>query len=605
MKGRIRDQDIEELRNRTSIVDVASEYMQVRKAGSARFKALCPFHQEKTASFSIDVAKNLWHCFGCGKGGDVIALVRELENLTFVETVERLASKIGMQLTYEEVSPSQRAAATKKMRLIAAHREAVAFFHDQLMSSPDGKAAREYLKKRGLSKETVEAFQLGWAPDKWEELSRHLSKKRFSHDELLEAGLASKSDRSGIIDRFRGRVMFPTFDVTGEPVAFGGRVLDESKTPKYLNTSETPIFQKGRMMYGLNWAKRSLPAAGRAIVVEGYMDVIALHQAGVTEAVATNGTAMSADHFSLLKRFEPKAVVVAFDSDQAGAAAVERIFDAAHASLLDVRVLIIPQGKDPADFVTTRGSDDFRALAEKAPPMVEFWLQKEMRPFDLNDAHGRAMAVRASIPVLGKIRDDVMRRKYTSRVIELTGAVRKEEEDFLFAEVAKRLGDRSAQAAPSVRRTSAQVRLERDLLKVALQYPPAVDEYVDGIGVELFSVPAHRAIWTEVLAGGEATGMVDRLTDDKTRDALRALVLEPIEVALDDEGLPPDPYVRDIVARMKDFALRRLIDEKKRSLQKLNPLENEQEYRERYAELISLEGERQRMSGVLADAAAE
>src|SRR5919108_2655470 len=174
MKGRIRDQDIEELRNKAAIVDVASEYMQVKKAGSGRFKALCPFHQEKTPSFSIDVGKNLWHCFGCGKGGDVIALVQELENLTFVETLERLAGKVGMTLTYEEVSPSQRQAATKKMRLIAAHREAVAFFHNQLMSSPDGKAAREYLKKRGLSKETVEAFQLGWAPDKWEELSRHL-----------------------------------------------------------------------------------------------------------------------------------------------------------------------------------------------------------------------------------------------------------------------------------------------------------------------------------------------------------------------------------------------------------------------------------------------
>ncbi len=599
MKGRIRDADIEELRNRAAIVDVASEYMQVKKAGAGRFKALCPFHQEKTASFSIDVGKNLWHCFGCGKGGDVIALVEELENLTFVETVERLAAKVGMQLTYEQLSPGQRQAATKKMRLIAAHREAVAFFHEQLMSSPDGKSAREYLKKRGLTKETVEAFRLGWAPDKWEELSRHLLRKRFTEAELIEADLARKSDRGGVIDRFRGRIMFPTFDITGEPVAFGGRVLDETKTPKYLNTAETPIFSKGRMMYGLNWAKKTLAASGTAIVVEGYMDVIALHQGGVNEAIATNGTALSADHFRLLGRFAPRAVV-AFDSDQAGVAAVERAFDAALGSGLDVRVLIVPEGKDPADFVAAKGGETFRAAAATAVPMVEYRLRREIERFDLSDPDGRARAVRAGIPILSRIRDEVLRRDYTGRLADWT----KEDPNVVFLAAGKALGESSAQSAPtSVRKVSAQVRLERDLLKVALQYPPAIGEYVDGIGVELFSLPAHRTIWTEVLAGGEATGMVDRLTDERTRDAVRALVLEPVEVDLDADGMPPDSYVRDIVARMKEFALRRLIDEKKRYLQKLNPLENEAEYRERYAELISLEGERQRVS-VLADAAA-
>lgn len=601
MKGRIRDADLEEVRRRASLVDVAAEYMQLKKAGAGRFKAICPFHQEKTASFSVDAAKNLWHCFGCQKGGDVISLVQELESLTFVEAVERLAGKFGVQLTYDQVSPVQQQTFKRKQRLISAHREAVAFYHGLLMSSPDAKIAREYIKKRGLTKETVEAFQLGWAPGppKWDELCRHLLKKRFSEAELLEAGLASRSERGGVIDRFRARVMFPTFDISGEPVAFGGRVLDEG-TPKYLNSAETPIFHKGLMMYGLNWAKKAIAAAGRTIVVEGYMDVIALHQAGVTETVATNGTALSAEHFRLLGRFAPVAVV-ALDSDDAGANAVERAFEAASTSGLDVRVLITPEGKDPADFVATRSGDDFRAMAFAAPPMIEYRLRREIRRFDLKDPDGRARAVKAGIPILAKITDQVMRKDYTGRLADWTNT----DANVVFLEVGRALGDRAARSAPQVRRTSAQVRLERDLLKVALQYPEAIDEHTDAISVELFSVPAHKAIWTEVLAGGDAAEITSRVSEEGAAETVRTLVMEPIEVDLGNDGRLPPSYAAEIVNRMKDFELKRMIEVKKRYLQRLNPVENQQEYRERYAELITLEGERQRLSGVLAEAGAD
>ena len=592
MKGRIRAEDLDELRRRANIVDIAAEYMQVRKAGSGRFQALCPFHQEKTPSFSIDVAKNLFYCFGCNKGGDVISLIEELEGLSFVEAVERLAAKTGVQLTYEQASPAQREASTKKMRLIAAHREAVAFYHDLLMGSPDAKTARDYLKQRGLSKETVERFGLGWAPGppRWDDLAKHLARKRFSEAELVEAGLAQRGER-GIRDRFLGRIMFPTFDVAGEPVAFGGRVLGDG-TPKYLNTAETPIFHKGRMMYGLNWAKKAIATTGSTIVVEGYMDVIALHQAGVTEVVATNGTALSADHFALLGRFGPQAVV-AFDSDTAGAAAVERAFEAALGSLLDVRVLIVPEGKDPADFVIARGGADFRGLASNAPPMVEFRLRREIERFDLRDPDGRARAVRACIPIVARIRDEVMRKDYTGRLADWTNT----DPNVVFLEVGRALGDRTARSAPQVRRTSAQVRLERDLLKVALQYPAAIGEHAAGVDPELISVPVHRTIWREVLAGGDANAITGRLTEEGTRETVRALAMEPIEVDLETDGLPPRAYVTEIVNRMKVFALRRLIDEKKKYLQRLNPVENEQEYKERYAELIALEGERRRITG--------
>lgn len=593
MAGRIREQDIEEVRRKAGLIEIASEYMQVRKAGSARFKALCPFHQEKTPSFSLEAGRGLYYCFGCNKGGDVISLVMELESLTFVEAVERLAEKVGVRLTYEQQSAKDRQASGLKQRLIAAHREAVAFYHELLMTSAEAKQAREYLKGRGLARETVAAFSLGWAPPKWDELCRHLAKKRFSEPELIEGGLALRSERGSLIDRFRGRVMFPTFDVAGEPVAFGGRVLDDS-TPKYLNTADTPIFHKGRVLYGLNWAKKSVATAGRIIVVEGYTDVIALHQAGTTEVVASNGTALTADHFSLIGRFAPRAVL-AFDSDRAGNAAAERAFDAALASGLDARVLILPDGKDPADLVTTLGGDGFRDIIKAAVPIVEYRLRREIDRFDLSDSEGRTRAVRAGIPILVRIRDEVMRRDYTSRLAEWT----KEDASVVFLEVGRATGDPTARAAPSFRRTSAQVRLERDLLKLALQYPSAIEAHLDGVDPDMLSVPAHRAIWREVAAGGDASTIVERL-DEEGRGLVAKLVNDPIECDLDAEGFPPQPYVDEVVIRLKDFALRRLIDEKKDQLQKLNPIENEDEYRKRYAELISLEGESKRVSGVLA-----
>ncbi|MGH2793160.1 MAG: DNA primase [Actinomycetota bacterium] len=588
MAGRIRDQDIEEVRRKAGLVEIASEYMQVRKAGSARFKALCPFHQEKTPSFSLEAGRGLYYCFGCNKGGDVISLVMELESLTFVEAVERLAAKVGVQLTYDRVSPAERQAAGRKQRLIAAHREAVAFYHEQLMSSADAKAARDYLKARGFSKETVESFSLGWAPGKWDELVKHLSKRRFSESELIEGGLALKSERGGLIDRFRGRVMFPTFDVAGEPVAFGGRVLDDS-TPKYLNTADTPIFHKGRALYALNWAKKSVATAGRIIVVEGYTDVIALHQAGITEVVASNGTALTADHFSLIGRFAPRAVL-AFDSDRAGNAAAERAFDAALASGLDARVLILPEGNDPADLVARLGGESFREQTKTAVPIVEYRLRREIERFDLSDSEGRTRAVRAGIPILVRIRDEVMRRDYTSRLSEWT----KQDASVVFLEVGRATGDPTARAAPNIRRTSAQVRLERDLLKLALQYPASIESHLDGVDPDMLSVPAHRAIWREVAAGGDASTIVERL-DEEGRGLVAKLVNDPIEYDLDADGLPPQSYVDDVVVRLKLFALGRLIDEKKDQLQKLNPIENEEEYRKRYAELIALEGERRRI----------
>jgi DNA primase len=599
VRGRIRAEDIEEVRRRANLVEVAAEYMQVRKAGATRYKALCPFHQEKTPSLSMDAAKGLWTCFGCGKGGDVITLVSELEGLEFVETVERLAARVGVRLTYERVSAAERAAATRKQRLVAAHREATAFYHDLLLGSSEAEEARRYLRSRGVTRSSVETFRLGWAPARRDALVRHLLRRRFTEAELVEGGLALRAREGGLVDRFRGRIMFPILDVAGEPVGFGGRVLGEG-TPKYLNSAETPVFHKGRVLYGLSLAKKAVAASGRAVVVEGYMDVIACHQAGVTEAVATNGTALTLDHFRLLGRFAP-AVVVAFDSDRAGAAAVERAFDAALASGLDVRVLVLPEGKDPAEAVAARGGEAFRRLVEEAVPIVEYRLRREIARFDLSGPEGRARAVRASVPILARLDDPVMRRDYTARLAEWT----REDPDVVFLAVGRASGDRAARAAPTIRRASAEVRLERDVLKLALQYPAAIAEHAGEVREEMFSVPAHRAIWRELAAGRAPAAVADALADEEARRILSALANEPIACDLEPDGRPPRAFVRDAVARMKEFALRRIIQERKAALERLNPLRDEREYRRRYAELIALEGEARRATGALAETGAE
>jgi DNA primase len=445
----------------------------------------------------------------------------------------------------------------------------------------------------------VEAFRLGWSPSRWDELCRHLTGKRFTEAELIEAGLALRSERGSLIDRFRGRVMFPTFDVAGEPIGFGGRVLDNSE-PKYLNTAETPIHHKGRVLYGLNWAKKSIAASGIALVVEGYMDVIALHQAGVTEALATNGTALSIDHFRMLMRFAPKAIV-AFDSDRAGAAAVERAFEAALESGIDARVLILPEGKDPADVATADGGDAFRALTKRAVPIVEYRLKRAIARFDLSDPEGRARAVRECVPILVRVTDQVMKRDYTGRLAEWTH----EDPNVVFIEVGRVTGDPTARAAPALRRTSAQIRLERDLLKLALQYPAAIADYLHEVEPDMLSLPAHRAIWQEIVDGIQAAEIPDRVPGEEAKQTVNALALEQIAVELEPDGSPPDSFVAEAVNRLKDFALGRFIAEKKEHLQRLNPVEEEAEYRLRYAELIALEGERKRVSGVLAEAGAD
>src|SRR6266540_3159712 len=369
--GRIRDESIAEVRAATDIVALVGEYVALRPAGGTRMKGLCPFHQEKTPSFTVDSTRAHYHCFGCSEGGDAIDFLQKQETLSFTEAVERLAQRAGIELRYEGRSAGERGSLGRKSRLVAAHAEAVEFYHRTLLESPDARPARDYLRSRGFDRSTAERFRLGWAPaSSWEALVNHLRGKGFRPEELTEAGLARTGSR-GLRDAFHARVLFPIFDVAGDPVAFGGRLLsDATGQPKYVNTSETPVWFKGRVLYALNWAKAPIVQAGFAVVVEGYTDVIACHRAGVPQAVATCGTALRADHFKLLSRFTER-VILAFDADTAGSKAAERGIGelvAAPEASLSAHVLTMPPGLDPADFVGQRGGDAFRELLAKAPP---------------------------------------------------------------------------------------------------------------------------------------------------------------------------------------------------------------------------------------------
>ncbi|HEV2873185.1 MAG TPA: DNA primase, partial [Actinomycetota bacterium] len=416
MAGRIRDESIAEIREATDVVALVGEYVTLRPGGGTRMKGLCPFHQEKTPSFTVDSSRGLFHCFGCGIGGDAIDFLMKQETLSFTEAVERLAHRSGIEVRYEGRSAGERGSMGRKSRLVAAHAEAVEFYHRALVSSPDGRAARAYLSSRGVDRAVAERFRLGWAPGgSWEALVGYLRNKGFRPEELTEAGLARTGAR-GLRDAFHARVLFPIFDVAGDPVAFGGRLLDvdEGRGPKYVNTAETPIWHKGRALYALNWAKSEIVKAGFAVVVEGYTDVIACHQAGVPQAVATCGTALRAEHFKLLGRFTGR-IVLAFDADDAGGRAAGRgvaELVAAPEASLTAHVLSMPDGLDPAEYVGRYGGEAFRELVEAAVPLVRWWLDWKLATFDLSQPEGKVRAARELVPLLRSVPDTLQRTGY-------------------------------------------------------------------------------------------------------------------------------------------------------------------------------------------------
>jgi DNA primase len=578
--ARIRQEDVEAVRERTDIVTLVQQYVGLKKSG-ARWSGLCPFHTEKTPSFSVDPAKGLFYCFGCGKGGNAFHFVQEIEGLTFPEAVERLASRAGVTLRYENVSPGDRRAMGQRQGLYRANTRAAELFHQMLLHGREGADARNYLGSRGISKEAAEEFGIGYAPRYPDFLLRRMTRD-FSAEILVEAGLATKDGRGEVRDSFRGRVIFPVHDLSGRVVGFGARLL-EGDGPKYLNTRETEIYRKGQLLYNLHRAKADIGRTATAYVVEGYTDVIALHGAGVPAAVATCGTALGEGHFELLRRFAER-VVLAFDSDEAGAGAAQKAYAFHEKYPLEALVLVLPEGLDPADFVKDRGPEAFAEEAARAVPLVEFMIRRALRGRDLSAPEGRARAVQAALPIVEGLEDPVRRGEYGGLLADLAGVSATDIE----MELARggRRDAPAARAAVTREARSPAREVEKEALKMLAQHPEAAETLVREVREDHFETQRYRKAFELLRKARDPAAVVGEVADPALAQLVAELTVEPVK------GETTPRYARHVQWRLIENSLKRQIEGIKRELQRINPITETDEHERLFKELVGLEAER-------------
>jgi DNA primase len=584
--GRIRQDDVEAVRERTDIVKLVSQYLTLKKAGGDNMTGLCPFHQEKTPSFSVSPAKGVFYCHGCGKGGDAIAFLRELEHLSFTEAVERLAQQAGIQLRYEGDSPAERRAAARRMALIRANEQAAALYAGMLAEGREAAEARAYLAGRGITAASIQAFGIGYAPGYPDFLLRRMSRE-FAPEILLEAGLASRGEDGTVRDRFRGRVTFPIQDLQGRTIGFGARILPTDpragEQAKYLNTAETPIYRKHEVLFNLAAARGAVARSGQVFVVEGYTDVIGLAQAGLENAVATCGTALGEEHFRLLSRFAQRAVL-AFDSDEAGARAAERAFAFQETYPVQPVVMILPQGQDPADFVAKEGADAVREAARRARPLVEYMLRRTLARADLSTVEGRSAAVSDALPVLERLTDPVRRSEYVHLTADLAGV----SEISVQQALDRRLGGRPDEIATTMKRATAQERVEREMLRLLVRDPDATASLRDRLSPEHFRNTTNRRTFGSLR---DANGSVDALVrgeDEKLATTISALAVEELD------GDPTAEYAERVWARLEEFRLKGQSDQLRLELQKLNPT-TDPGYDDLFHQLVGVDGDLRRL----------
>src|SRR5947208_2134241 len=510
MAGKIRDEDIGLVRERTSIVDVISERVTLKPAGGGNLKGLCPFHDEKTPSFTVSSSRNLYFCHGCGAGGDAIRFVMETDHLTFVEAVERLAGRAGIQLRYLEAGPAPVRQQGQKQRLIAAHAAAAAFYADQL-GTPGARPAREFLAQRGFDRDAAQRYGCGFAPEAWDVLVKHLRQKGFTGPEMVTAGLAKEARSGQLIDRFRRRLLWPIRDLAGDVIGFGARRLfEDDDGPKYLNTPETPLYKKSHVLYGIEQAKREIARRRQAVIVEGYTDVMACHLANVPTAVATCGTAFGPDHIAVLRRLRMDTdafageIIFTFDGDAAGQKAALRAFQDDQRFVGQTYIAVGPDNMDPCELRLAKGDAAVRDLVARREPLIAFALRSVLSRYDLETAEGRVGALRATAPLVAKIKDHALRPEY---VRKLAGDLGME------LETVQRAVGRGASPAAAARPAtpsasdSPQEIVEREALKLALQVPVLAGPMFDSIAVDGYHNPVHVAVRAAIAeAGGGSPG---------------------------------------------------------------------------------------------------
>jgi DNA primase len=407
----ILDEDVARVREATDLVALVSEHVALKRVGR-NYAGLCPFHTEKSASFSVSPEKGVYFCFGCNKSGDAISFMRDVEHLDFVEAVERLAARANITLRYDDANFS--AERKRKQRLHEAVQAAIEFYHQRLLEHADAGNARRYLRSRGFDGNAARRFSVGWAPDAYDVLSTHLQQKKFGRQDVVDAGLAFVNRANKLQDAFRGRLMFPIWDGRGEAVGFGGRMMEGGQGPKYKNTAETPIYQKSRLLYGLNLAKGEIVAQGEVVICEGYTDVMAFHLAGVPTAVATCGTALADDHFLTLKNLARK-VTLAYDADAAGQAAAERCYQWEQRFEVQFQVADLPAGRDPAD-VYKEDPQQLLGAVKGATPFLEFRIERLLHNEDSTSLEARARVAQRAAHMIAEHPNDLVRDQYVMKL---------------------------------------------------------------------------------------------------------------------------------------------------------------------------------------------
>jgi DNA primase len=620
--GRIREDSIVEVREKARIDDVVSQYVTLRNAGGGSQKGLCPFHDEKSPSFNVNASRGFYHCFGCQKGGDVISFLMDIDGLSFAEAVERLADKYGVQLRREDGDVrDDRPKGPARQRLIEAHKFAQLFYAEQL-GSADAIVARQFLAERGFDQAAADTFGIGFAPREGEALFKHLRQKAFSQDELVAAGLVAVG-RSAY-DKFRGRLLWPIRDASGDTIGFGARrIFDDDKIEaKYLNTSETAIYKKSHVLYGIDLARRDMARSSQAVVVEGYTDVMACHLAGVTTAVATCGTAFGDDHSRVLRRFLNDheefrgEVIFTFDGDAAGQKAALKAFDGDQNFVSQTYVAIEPDGLDPCDVRIQKGDAAVRELVARRVPLYRFVLSNVVKKYDLDRADGRIDAVRETAKLVASIRDQSKVTAFAQEISKMVGS--DIDTNAVLTEV-RRAAKRRPSAQDQPRRAPAgtapveapapprnpvpdlrdpRFSIERETLKLVIQHPMAIGRTTSDVGVEDFTHPTYRAVWELVAAaGGPVAGsgdegwanrLRDAAPDSATSSAISALGVEPLLTAKEADAA----YVALHVFRLLELTAMRRIAEVKSRLQRTNPVDNAQDYNRMFGELAALEQHR-------------